>query len=152
MGKIGVRLCKQEVRSSKSPRLHLGKRTRSGGEALAFPAHFGARRVRWTAEWNSRILPAWRKSDRADLARLLPGFIGELHVQAATETGPARDSALRLLIWACSAAASDVLKAFGHLDLAWIASDMFARELVADLLERVGGRDVRGLAWRMNLI
>ncbi|QFY12556.1 helix-turn-helix domain-containing protein [Nonomuraea phyllanthi] len=75
------------------------------------------------AEWDGRILAAWRGSDRAELARLIPGFIGELHVHAATADGRERERALRLLIWACSAAGSDLLKAFGQLDLAWIAAD-----------------------------
>ncbi|MFD0665249.1 hypothetical protein [Thermocatellispora tengchongensis] len=31
-------------------------------------------------------------------------------------------------------------------------SNALTRELVADMLRRTGGRDLRGLAWRMNLI
>ncbi|MEV0613725.1 helix-turn-helix transcriptional regulator [Nonomuraea sp. NPDC050404] len=79
------------------------------------------------AEWNGRILASWRASDRAELARLIPGFVGELHVHATTGSGPDRETALRLLIWACGAAGSDVLKAYGHLDLAWIAADRAER-------------------------
>ncbi|MEU6712360.1 XRE family transcriptional regulator [Nonomuraea sp. NPDC046802] len=78
-------------------------------------------------EWNDRILAAWRRSDRAELGRLTPGFIGELHVHAATTDGQSRETTLRLLIWACSAAGSDLLKAYGHLDLAWIAADRAER-------------------------
>jgi transcriptional regulator with XRE-family HTH domain len=39
-----------------------------------------------------------------------------------------------------------------RLSPAQVHSHPLVRELVADLLERTGGRDLRGLAWRMNLI
>ncbi|MFB4320003.1 helix-turn-helix domain-containing protein [Actinomadura sp. 21ATH] len=39
-----------------------------------------------------------------------------------------------------------------HLSAARVHNNPMVRELVADLYERAAGRDLRGLAWRMNLI
>jgi transcriptional regulator with XRE-family HTH domain len=83
------------------------------------------------AEWAGPVLTAWRGSDRAALARLLPGIVGELHVHAFTATGEQQAAALRMLISACSAAASDVLKALGYRDLAWVAADRADRAALA---------------------
>ncbi|MFC6079782.1 helix-turn-helix domain-containing protein [Sphaerisporangium aureirubrum] len=79
------------------------------------------------AEWAGPVLTAWRGSDRAALARLLPGIIGELHVHAAGATNEQQAVALRMLISACGVAASDVLKALGYIDLAWVAADRAER-------------------------
>jgi tetratricopeptide (TPR) repeat protein len=86
------------------------------------PPDIAARPVEVLRVLNDQADAALRWSQYDALLPLLPPLIGELEVQAATATGPARDEALRLLVTATETAVI-TLRMAAQPDLAWVAAE-----------------------------
>jgi transcriptional regulator with XRE-family HTH domain len=86
------------------------------------PPDVPARPVAVLAGLTAQQEQARRRADYDTLTGVLPGLLGELHVQAAAHAGAGREVALRSLVQAC-ALATVVLKHLGQGDLAWVAAD-----------------------------
>lgn len=89
--------------------------------AIDDPPDCQARPVSVLARLAAAQVIAVYDADYDPVAADLPGILGELQVRAAAG-GAGRDTALRSLVQACSAAMS-MLLAFGQRDLAWVAAD-----------------------------
>lgn len=97
------------------------------------PPDTPARPVEVLREEVARADAALREADHGTVVRVLGGTIGELCVHAATGDGPARRSALQLLVRAYGSDGTCVLRQIGETNLAWIAGER-ARQ-AADLLD-----------------
>jgi transcriptional regulator with XRE-family HTH domain len=97
------------------------------------PPDIPARPVSVLAEEVAQADTALRAADHARAIQILGGTIPELCVQAVSGDGPARRSALRLLVRAYGSDSTCALRQIGETNLAWIAGER-ARE-AAELLD-----------------
>jgi transcriptional regulator with XRE-family HTH domain len=97
------------------------------------PPDIPARPVSVLAEEIAQADTALRAADHAAAIQILGGTIPELCVQAASGDGPARTSALQLLVRGYGSDSTCALRQIGESNLAWVAGER-ARE-AAELLD-----------------
>ncbi len=90
--------------------------------ALDDPLDIPARPLHLLADDVSLAGRLEKACDYAELGRILPNLISELHVRAVTGEGSEREAALQLLVQSCQGAFY-TLKDLGYNELAWIAAD-----------------------------